>query len=70
MGREQGENAARVVACGAGEGLSADASVDQIREAVRLMLESPGYRDASARMATIIARQDGLATAVAEVERL
>jgi MGT family glycosyltransferase len=70
MGREQGENASRVAACGAGEVLAADASVDEIRHTVRRMLGTREYQNAARRMAAIIAAQDGLSAAVAEVERL
>ena len=70
MGREQGENASRVAACSAGEVLAADSPVDEIRDTVRRMLETSDYREAARRMAAIIASQDGLAAAVAEVERL
>jgi MGT family glycosyltransferase len=70
MGREQGENASRVAACGAGEILAADATIDQLRDSVRRMLGTPSYRDAARRMAAIIASQDGVSAAVAELEKL
>jgi MGT family glycosyltransferase len=44
MGRDQNDNAARVVARGAGVKLTPTASVAAIQTAVRTLLESPSYR--------------------------
>jgi MGT family glycosyltransferase len=44
MGRDQNDNAARVVARGAGVRLKPNAKVDAIQVAVRTLLDSPTYR--------------------------
>jgi MGT family glycosyltransferase len=50
MGRDQNDNAARVVFHGAGTRIDASASPTKIREAVRLLLESPRYRARARRL--------------------
>jgi UDP:flavonoid glycosyltransferase YjiC (YdhE family) len=45
MGRDQNDNAARVVARGAGLRLGPDASVDAIAAAITDLLASPNYRE-------------------------
>lgn len=45
LGRDQPDNAVRVVARGAGLSLSPDSSPDQVAAAVRLVLEEPSLRD-------------------------
>ncbi len=47
MGRDQNDNATRVVARGAGLRLGPDASVDAIAAAIADLLETPSYREAA-----------------------
>jgi MGT family glycosyltransferase len=70
MGREQHDNAARVVACGAGCVLTPDADVGAISQAIRAMLAAPEYRTAARQMAATIALGDGREVAVDALERL
>jgi UDP:flavonoid glycosyltransferase YjiC (YdhE family) len=70
MGREQHDNAARVVACGTGCVLTPEADVGAISHTIRTMLATPEYRTAARHMATTIARQDGREVAVDALERL
>jgi MGT family glycosyltransferase len=55
LGRDQGDNAARVVAAGAGVRLSRRAGPDAIRAAVRRVLGDSSYRRNAARLAEAIA---------------
>jgi len=70
MGRDQGANAERVEACGAGRALSRDASIDQVRSALRDLLESPNYRKGAQRMAGIIKREAERSKLVPLIENL
>jgi MGT family glycosyltransferase len=70
MGREQHDNAARVASAGAGEVLSMDAGVDEIRTLIKEMVATTHYREAARRMAEMMAQQDGLAAAVKKLEAL
>jgi UDP:flavonoid glycosyltransferase YjiC (YdhE family) len=70
MGRDQHDNAARVVACGAGTVLAADSEVRDIRQAIEMVLGAPEYRAAATRMAAVITRQNGRETALKELEAL
>lgn len=70
MGRDQAGNAARVVARGAGVRLSAQASAAAIRDAVRRVLDEPGFREGARRLAAAIAAEAGRPDAVEELERL
>jgi MGT family glycosyltransferase len=70
MGRDQHDNAARVVACGAGLVLPADARVEEIGHAIQELLTKPDYQVAADRMAAIMARQGGRTTAIKELEAL
>jgi UDP:flavonoid glycosyltransferase YjiC (YdhE family) len=45
MGRDQNDNAARVVARGAGLRVNAKAGVKKIQQAIRELLQSPRYRE-------------------------
>jgi MGT family glycosyltransferase len=65
---DQFENAARVVAVGAGLRLGAHARRSSIERAVQRILDDRRYRDRAARMAEAVAAYDGLA--VAELEAL
>lgn len=55
MGRDQNDNAARVVAHGAGLRLSLKASVMQIRTAIQRVLEQPQFRERAQIMALALA---------------
>jgi MGT family glycosyltransferase len=70
MGREQGDNAARVAAIGAGMVLPVEAQVAEIHATISAMLASTHYREAAQRMAAVMSQQDGVATAVKELEAL
>jgi MGT family glycosyltransferase len=70
LGRDQPDNAARVVAAGAGVRLRKNASVSALRTATARVIEDPRYRAAAGRMAARLAaeRDDGLV--VDELERV
>ncbi|MCB1124452.1 MAG: glycosyltransferase, partial [Verrucomicrobiae bacterium] len=53
-GRDQGENAIRITERGAGLCLTADASCEQIEEALRQLIEEPSFSEAAARMGKAI----------------
>jgi UDP:flavonoid glycosyltransferase YjiC (YdhE family) len=55
MGRDQNDNAARVVARGVGLRLSSKSSMKSIRNGVREILESPRYREKAREMGKVIA---------------
>lgn len=69
-GRDQGDNAARVVFHGAGLRISRNAGAARIRAAVSRLLDDPSYRTAAARMADVFASADGAARAADELEAL
>ena len=54
MGRDQNDNAARVVHHGAGVRLKPSASATAIEAAVRAVLETPGYRDAARAFSQVL----------------
>src|SRR6266545_2165701 len=56
MGRDQNDNAARVVARGAGLRLSPKSSIKSIRNGVLEILESPRYREKAREMVKMIAK--------------
>lgn len=59
MGRDQDDNAGRVVAMGAGLSMSPKASVEQLRAGVERLLSEPGFRRAAGEVADAIARREG-----------
>ena len=66
-GRDQPDNAARVVARGAGLMRKRSASAEQIRDALRQLLDDPSYRENAARLGAVIrrdARSDELGDAL------
>ncbi len=69
-GRDQPDNAARVLACGAGIRLSKRASLRKLREAITKALEDPGLKHAASAAAAALARSDGAVTVVGMLERL
>jgi UDP:flavonoid glycosyltransferase YjiC (YdhE family) len=68
MGRDQDDNAARVVAKGAGLRLRASASPRRIAGAVRRLLQEPHFRDEARRLGQIIREDAAADRAVAELE--
>ena len=70
MGRDQPENATRVVAAGAGVRLRQGSSPRRIAAALRRVLEDDGYRASARRLAAAIAEETADDHAVAELERL
>lgn len=70
MGRDQRDDAARVVARGAGLRLSPGASVGEIREALQRLLEQPGYRENARRLAQALAEDVREQRGVRELESL
>ena len=53
-GRDQNDNAARVTARGAGLSLPPEASVEQIRSALRRLIEEPAFSESAARLGAAI----------------
>jgi MGT family glycosyltransferase len=70
LGRDQPLNAERVVACGAGQMISAEAAVDEIRASILDILGSERHRRAAGQMARVIARYGNGAVALDELEGL
>jgi len=70
MGRDQNDNAARVVFHGAGVRLSPAASADRIGAAVRQVLDDPRYRERARRLSENIVRDARSSRAVPELERV
>ena len=70
MGRDQDENAARVVHAGAGLRLKPKASADRIAAAVRSVLDEPAYTTAARRVAAVVAQETAHDAAAEELEAL
>lgn len=70
MGRDQGDNAARVVWRGAGAQCSNKADVKQLRRAIQQVLAEPRFREEARRIADGIARDGGPGKAIVELEHL
>jgi len=70
MGRDQNDNAARVVASGVGIRLSARALSRTLRGAIRRVLEDPSYRENARRLASAISLETRRPLAVEELEGL
>jgi len=70
LGRDQADNAARVVARGAGVRLAPTASPAAIGDAIRRVLAEPRFRAGARRLAAAIADEAGRPDALAELERL
>jgi len=65
---DQPDNAARVVARGAGVRLSSDASPEQIGTAIQQVMTEPGFREGARRLAGALATEDGAKAATEELE--
>lgn len=70
MGRDQEDNAARVVWRGAGVRRSSKADATTLRQAIQQVLEDPRFREGARRIASGIARDGGPGQAIAELESL
>jgi MGT family glycosyltransferase len=70
MGRDQPDNAARMVAAGAGVTLRPSAKAAAIRAAVADVLARPDYRAAAGRLAAAMAAEGDADRAVAELEAM
>ncbi len=70
MGRDQADNAARVVSLGAGLQCSSKARVVDMRRTIRRALEEPQFREGARRVADGIAREGGPSVAIGELESL
>jgi MGT family glycosyltransferase len=70
MGRDQNDNAARVVARGAGLRLSPKSSTKTIRNGVLEILESPHYREKAREMGKVIAKDARNSSAVQILEEV
>jgi UDP:flavonoid glycosyltransferase YjiC (YdhE family) len=70
MGRDQNDNAIRVVERGAGLCVKPTASVDAIRASVERLLREPTYRDAARRLGAAIAGRGGCVDVVQSLEGL
>jgi len=70
MGRDQHDNAARVVFRGAGLRLSAQDSAEAFAQALRRLLEEPSFREAAGRLGTRIAADAARSSLLAELETL
>ncbi|OGQ22183.1 MAG: hypothetical protein A2138_08115 [Deltaproteobacteria bacterium RBG_16_71_12] len=70
FGRDQGDNAARVVFHGAGVRLDRDATIDEIARAVTTVLGDARYRAAALRMADRLAAEAREDVCVRELEAL
>ena len=69
-GRDQPDNAARVVEAGAGVRLRRSASPDQIRHAIVAALANPKLKAGAQRMASALGRRDGATAAAEMIERV
>lgn len=69
MGRDQGDNAARIVASGAGVKLKRGAKAAKIKAAAERVIADPAYRDAAQRFARSIAAGVGDTDPVKTIEQ-
>jgi MGT family glycosyltransferase len=70
MGRDQSDNAARVVARGAGLRLTPKASNPALRQAIRRVLDEPAFREQALRLGRAIAEETRRPLAVEALEEL
>jgi UDP:flavonoid glycosyltransferase YjiC (YdhE family) len=66
QGREQGLNADRVEAAGAGRILTADSDPADIAATITAMIDEPAYQRSAAQMAKRIAHTEGVAARLAQ----
>lgn len=65
---DQPDNAARVVAHGAGVRVGNDASPEQIRQSIQRVVTEAHFREGARRLSRLIAMEDGAQTAALEIE--
>ena len=70
MGRDQNDNAARVVARGAGLALAPDASSAEIANALQRLLNEPAFRAAAGRLGAQVAAEAASPAVIDELEEL
>jgi MGT family glycosyltransferase len=70
MGRDQGDIAARVEACGVGLSLTPAAAETEIAAAINRLIEGPQFRAAARRLGTIIAAEVSKTSLVSELEQI
>ena len=70
MGRDQSDNAARVVARGAGLRLTPKASIPALRQAIRRVLDEPAFREQARGLGRAIAKETRRPLAVEALEEL
>lgn len=70
LGRDQPDNAARLVARGAGTKLGKKASAADVAKAVQLLLDDPSYREAAVALGTVIAEDAARGLGLTELEGL
>lgn len=70
IGRDQPNNAARVVARGAGVRITPKANVTAIRNAIQQVVETPSFHENARELAQTILRDAESQTAIAELERI
>jgi UDP:flavonoid glycosyltransferase YjiC (YdhE family) len=69
-GRDQPDNAARVVACGAGVRVRKNTSPRKLRRVIVQALEDPALKRGAEAMAEALGRSDGAVTVAEAIERL
>lgn len=69
-GRDQPDNAARVVVCGAGVRVRKSTSPAKLRGVIARALADPALKESAARMAVALGRSDGARTVAERVEAL
>jgi len=69
-GRDQGDNAARVAARGAGLRLPSSASVDELRSALGRLLDEPAFRASARRLGEAVVAEARGSTLIEEIETL
>jgi UDP:flavonoid glycosyltransferase YjiC (YdhE family) len=57
MGRDQKDNTVRVLRLGAGTRARSSAAPEQLADAVRRVLDDPGYAEAARRFAAVLAEE-------------
>ena len=69
-GRDQDENAVRVVVHGAGLRMTASSSIEEIRTALSRLITEPAFTEDARRLGTAIAVESESVCAIAELEAL
>ncbi len=69
-GRDQNDNAARVVVAGAGVRVARNASAAKLRDVIAAALDDESLAAGAVRMADAFAREDGLAASAAAIEEV